>query len=188
MNYRFGVLIAALTLGPWGCRGGGATVGALPPQASQPWEQASSVAFTALGPTHMTSGGIPTSGKVNAIAVDAANPNVIYTAGGRGTGLETYSSAGIYRTTDGGAHWHTLADGLTNPSGVISSVVNALWLDPARPTVVLAATEYDGVFRSTDGGASWQNVYRTTQATQFATFGGTLYASTAAGILASQDD
>lgn len=136
----------------------------------------------------MQSSGVAESGKVNALAVDPSNPKVIYTASGRGTGLETYSSAGIYGTTDGGSHWRPLDTGLTDPSGFISSVVNALWLDPAQPHIVLAATEYGGIFRSTDGGASWSNVFRTTLATQFVAYGGVVYASTAAGILASRDD
>lgn len=149
---------------------------------------ATNVEFAPIGPTHMQSGGVAESGKVNALAVDPSNPNVIYTASGRGTGLETYSSAGIYRTTDGGNHWRSLSTGLTDSSGLISSVVNALWLDSARPSILLAATEYGGIFRSTDSGLSWHNAFRTTEATQFVAHGGALYASTAAGILASRDD
>ncbi len=172
------------------CRGGASP--ALPPvagpQAAQAFLRAGAVAagLTPLGPTHM-SDGVPASGKVNAFAIDPANPKTIYMAGGRGTGLETYSSAGILRTTDGGASWQPIDAGLTDPSGAISSVVNALWLDPKNPSVLLAATEYDGIFRSANAGTSWTNVYRGTQATQIASFGGALYATAAAGILRSSD-
>jgi hypothetical protein len=186
--YRAAVLGLALAIG--GCRGGAAG-GTMPPEpiaAENAGARTASVEFESLGPTHMTSGGVPNSGKVNAVAIDPSDSNVAYSASGRGTGLETYSSAGIYGTTDGGAHWRALVAGLTDPSGKISSVVNALWLDPAHPNVLLAATEYDGIFRSADHGSSWQNVFRTTQATQFADFDGALYASTAAGILESSDD
>lgn len=129
-----------------------------------------------------------TSGKLNAYAQDPRDRNVLYAAGGRGTGNEVYTSAGIYKTTDGGASWRPADAGLTGLSGEISSVVNALWLDRKHPDVLLAATEDDGVFRTDDGGTSWQNVYRTTQATQFAFFKGAVLAATAAGILASTDD
>jgi hypothetical protein len=184
------VLWPALALALSGCRG--AVSNAVPaaplPAQRAPFVSAAAVRLTPIGPTRMTSGFTPNSGKVNAVAVDPANPRIIYTASGRGTGLETYSSAGIYRTRDGGASWEAIDNGLTDPSGVVSSVVNALWLDPASPNTLLAATEYDGIFRSIDGGSSWHNVYATTHATQFASFGGALYAASAAGILTSADD
>ena len=145
------------------------------------------IAFQPIGPTHM-SDGLPTSGKVNAYAVDPANPHIIYVASGRGTGLETYSSAGVFRTINGGARWEAIDNGLTDPSGAISSVVNALWIDPARPSILLAASEYDGIFRSEDGGSTWHIAYRTSRATEFAQFDGVMYAATATGILASTDD
>jgi hypothetical protein len=181
-------LFCVLALAISDCRGS-ALPNAVPQEANgfRP-NSSANVSFVSIGPTHMTSGGIPTSGKVNAVAVDPSNPNVIYTASGRGTGLETYSSAGAYVTTDHGTQWRPSVTGLTDPAGMVSSVVNGLWLDPVHPNVVLAATEYDGIFRSTDRGSSWHNVFPTTQATQFVTFGGVLYASTAAGILASSDD
>jgi hypothetical protein len=146
------------------------------------------IRFKALGPTHMTSGLIPTAGKTNSYASDPKNPNVIYLASGRGTGLETYSSAGIFRTTNGGASWQPVVTGLTDTSGLIASVVNSLWMDPRDSSTLLAATEYDGIFRTTNGGAAWHNVYRSTQTTQFVKIGSKIYASAAAGVLVSQDD
>ncbi|HTA37833.1 MAG TPA: hypothetical protein VK760_02095 [Candidatus Acidoferrales bacterium] len=148
---------------------------------------AAAITFTSLGPTHMTSGLIPTAGKTNAYASDPKHPGVIYLASGRGTGLETYSSGGIFRTTNGGASWQPVVTGLTDTSGMIDSVVNSLWMDPSDASTLLAATEYDGIFRTTDRGASWRNVYRSTQATQFVKIGSKLYATAAAGVLVSSD-
>ncbi|HTX58423.1 MAG TPA: hypothetical protein VMH02_02015 [Verrucomicrobiae bacterium] len=145
-------------------------------------------AAVVTAPSFVTVGPFGVPGKINAFASDPKNPIVLYVASGRGTGLESYSSAGIYRSLDFGAHWQPVDRGLTDPSGAISSVVNALWLDPAHPGTLVAATEYDGLFRTTDGGDSWRNVYRTTAATQTIAYGGVLYAATAAGILASSDD
>lgn len=186
-------VILALAAATSACRGtGGGPLPAAGPASAPAAERAaqrpfSGAAFVAIGPTHM-SDGVATSGKVNAFAVDPSDPHTMYVASGRGTGLETYSSAGIYRTTNGGRSWAAIDNGLTDPSGAISSVINALWIDPANPLVLMASSEYDGLFRSTNGGTSWRNVYRTTRATEFAFNGGVLYAATAAGILASSDD
>ncbi|MBV8490803.1 MAG: hypothetical protein JO199_09780, partial [Candidatus Eremiobacteraeota bacterium] len=171
------------------CRGSNASpvpFADVPHAASRALGPLASATFVPIGPTHM-SDGLPSSGKVNAFAIDPRHAKTIYVASGRGTGLETYSSAGIYRTTDGGENWQPIDRGLTDLSGMISSTLNALWLDPAAPSTLLAASEYDGIFRSTDGGSSWANVYRTSHATQFAFFAGAVYAATAAGILASSD-
>ncbi len=102
--------------------------------------------------------------------------------------METYSSAGIFRTTDGGVSWQPLVTGLTDTSGMIASVVNSLWMDPNDSKTLLAATEYNGIFRTANGGASWRNVYRSTQATQFVTIGSKIFATSAAGVLVSEDD
>lgn len=180
--------LLALTLLCAGCHGSGG--GALTPAVPAGFNSAASataIAFRPIGPTHMTSGFIPNSGKVNAFAVDPSNSKILYVASGRGTGLETYSSAGIFRSRNGGASWQPIDNGLTDESGVVDSVVNALWIDPKHHSRLLAATEYDGIFLSTDAGSSWHNVYRTTQAAEFTTYQNKLFATTAAGILSSND-
>ena len=180
--------LPAVALALSACRGGlPSTAVPAAPAFKRAALPAATVQLIPIGPFHMTSGFVPNSGKVNAYAVDPKNPDVIYTASGRGTGLETYSSAGIYRTADGGKSWRPIVSGLSDTSGITSSVVNALWIDPSNGRILLAATEYDGIFRSSDAGASWHNVYRTTQATQFASYANALYATSAAGILVSQD-
>jgi photosystem II stability/assembly factor-like uncharacterized protein len=140
------------------------------------------------GSIYGLSKGFPASGKVNAFAQNPKDAKILYVAGGRGTGQETYSSAGIYRSTDGGTSWEPIVNGLTDRAGYISSTVNALWLDPARPNVLLAATENDGIFRSSDAGSTWSVAYASPHATDFAVFGGVLYATSVAGILSSTDD
>jgi len=158
-----------------GCGGAGSSGGgALPPPAPAP---AQGWNFISLGPTNAMYAKIPESGKINAFAIDPTNANVMYIGGGAGTGLEVFSNAGIYRTTNGGASWQSIQPG----------AVNALWLDPAQPTHILAADEDNGILTTSDSGATWRTVYSTTSATQFAFFGGSLYATTAAGIIASTD-
>jgi photosystem II stability/assembly factor-like uncharacterized protein len=128
------------------------------------------------------------SGKVNAFAYVPSDPKVMYVGGGWGnTPRESPSQMGIYKTVDGGAHWTPIDDGLTNADGTISSVVNGLWLDPAKPSIVLAATEFGGTFRSIDAGRTWQNVDGS-ESTRFSQAGTTLYLATRRGVVASTDD
>jgi hypothetical protein len=142
------------------------------------------VRWTALAPRF--SGG--SAGKLNAFAYVQSNPDVMYVGGGWGnTPRESPSQAGIYKTTDGGKHWKTADNGLTNPDGTISSVVNGLWVDQSKPSVVLAATEFGGTFRSTDAGKSWTNV-DPAESTQFSQTGRALYLAARSGVLRSTDD
>jgi hypothetical protein len=56
----------------------------------------------------------------------------------------------VYKTTDGGAHWTLITEGLDAP-------VNAVREDTQRPGLLYAATERN-VFFSQDAGAHWQNL------------------------------
>ena len=105
--------------------------------------------WTLLGPSFVSAAS-PTSGRVTALAVDPRNANVIYAGGAEG---------GIWKTTDGGAHWTPLTD--QQPSLATGSIA----LDPSNPDIVYVgtgeATGYSdgysgaGVLKSTDGGATW---------------------------------
>lgn len=159
-----------------------AKAGTLPNASTQP-DAGTPIHWTAVGPSGAQIG----SGKINAFAFVHSNPKIMYFGGGWGnTPRESPSQAGIFGTTDGGAHWTALDNGLTNLDGTISSVVNGLWLDQSNPSVLLAATEFGGTFRSTDGGGTWANVDRS-ESTQFAKAGSTLYVATSRGVLASID-
>ncbi len=142
------------------------------------------VQWTSVGP----SGGQIGSGKVNAIALVQSNPKILYIGAGWGnTPRESPSQSGIFRSLDRGLHWAAVDNGLTNPDGTISSVINGLWLDQSNPSVVLAATEFGGTFRTTNGGNTWSNVDRS-ESTQFAKSGSTLYVASSRGVLASLND
>ena len=145
---------------------------------------AAAVKWASIGPRNAGTW----SGKVNAFASVQSNPLVMYIGGGWGnTPRESPSQSGIYRTTDGGLHWTASNAGLTNPDGTISSVINSLWLDQKKPSVVLASTEFGGTFKSTDSGATWRNVDRS-EATQFSQAGTELFLATRKGVLRSSDD
>jgi PKD repeat protein/photosystem II stability/assembly factor-like uncharacterized protein len=61
---------------------------------------------------------------------------------------------GVWKTTDGGASWARVSNGLT------ISDVRALVVSPAyvTDTTAFAGTAYGGIFKTTDGGASWTRV------------------------------
>ncbi len=99
------------------------------------------------------------------LAMDPSNTDVLYaafwqvqrtpwslTSGGRGGGL--------FKTTDGGAHWTELTSNPGLPRGLWGNV--GLAVSPARPSRLWAIIEADsgGVYRSDDGGATWVWVNR----------------------------
>jgi photosystem II stability/assembly factor-like uncharacterized protein len=99
------------------------------------------------------------------LAMDPSNPEVLYAAlwqvrrtpwtlvsGGKGSG--------IFKTTDGGAHWTELTRNPGLPAGLWGNI--GLTVSRARPTRLWAIIEADsgGVYRSDDGGATWSWVNR----------------------------
>lgn len=98
-----------------------------------------------------------------------------------GGGSITYEGTGLYRSTDGGAHWTRL--GLRD-----SGAISAITVDPADPRrlyVAAAGSLYNaggdrGVYRSEDGGATWQRILEGenafTGATEIVVDGDRLYA------------
>jgi photosystem II stability/assembly factor-like uncharacterized protein len=101
----------------------------------------------------------------NDLVIDPANPRVLYAStyqrqrrnwGFNGGG----PGSGIYKTTDGGATWTKLTNGLpTVDKGRI-----ALALFPADPRIVYATVEAknneSGIYRTLDGGATWEKTSR----------------------------
>ena len=101
-----------------------------------------------LGPfTPPTGGG--EAGRVNCIAFDPINSNVIYAGSPAG---------GLWRTVDGGSNWSSLTDYL--PVIGISDIV----VDYSNPSTIYIATGdgdgndtyTNGILKSTDGGATFQ--------------------------------
>ncbi|MBV8147709.1 MAG: glycosyl hydrolase [Candidatus Eremiobacteraeota bacterium] len=95
------------------------------------------------------------------LSMDASDPATLYAAmwqaerhpwklisGGRGSGL--------YKTTDGGAHWTNLSHNPGYPRGVLGRLGVAV--APSNPRIVYSIVQAKdgGVFRSDDGGATWK--------------------------------
>jgi photosystem II stability/assembly factor-like uncharacterized protein len=107
------------------------TVGALVCVASSSIAGADTNVWTSLGPDE---------GNVQAIAMNPQDSNTLYAA----------TSAGVFKTTDGGRRWNQANSGLT------SFIVNGIVIDPQHPSTLYASTD-DGVFKSTDAAASWNS-------------------------------
>jgi photosystem II stability/assembly factor-like uncharacterized protein len=97
---------------------------------------------------------------VSDIAIDPQSPNILYAAayqhrrtvfGYNGGG----PGSGLYRSTDGGAHWTKLSKGLP-PTGDVGRC--ALSVYRKNPNIVYALIEHrtlGGVYRSEDKGVTW---------------------------------
>lgn len=96
-------------------------------------------------------------GDVLAMAINPANPQVLYAAV-----VNLYSTpinGRVFKTTDGGANWFETS------TGIAGQDVRALLIDPNDATgeTIYAGTGGDGanpggVYRSTNGGANWNSL------------------------------
>ena len=102
--------------------------------------------MAAIGPSVILSAAQhPTGvGRITTIAVDPFSTNTLY-VGSRGTGL--------WKTTDGGAHWEPLTD------AVPTTNINAVAVDPTNSARVFIASSA-GIFGSVDGGHVWTTLFR----------------------------
>ncbi len=147
--------------------------------ASPAGKSGAGTAWSAIGPR-----AIPPApagaGKLQAFAVDLANPLVMYAGGGVGPGnAGPFSEAGLFKTVNGGASWQPADTGLGDPSAC------ALWLDQQNPNVLTVGTWFSGIYRSADAGVTWRRVARLGATTGFLQVGSALYAATARGIARS---
>ncbi len=101
-----------------------------------------------------------TNASVGAFAVAPSDPDIIYVGTGEADMRSdiTYGD-GVYKSTDGGAHWQHI--GLED-----TRQIGRILVDPHNPDLVLVAAlgyaygpnSERGIFRTTDGGKSWQKV------------------------------
>jgi PKD repeat protein len=90
---------------------------------------------------------------VTSLAMDPANPNVLYAGTGEIFAGDGVRGGGILKTTDAGATWTRLAATATPDFYYVNKI-----LVSASSGRVYAATSA-GILRSADGGATWTKVY-----------------------------
>jgi photosystem II stability/assembly factor-like uncharacterized protein len=90
---------------------------------------------------------------LHTIIADPSNPQRVFVA---------ISSAGAFRTDDGGANWQPINRGLRSeyipdPNADVGHCVHRLAMHPSRPNVLFMQKHWD-VMRSDDGGDSWHEI------------------------------
>ena len=128
-------------LNPERMAAGIAALRALPRRSVQRSALAASQPWTNLGPGNV-------GGRIRSLLIHPGNPDILFAGS---------VSGGVWRTTDGGASWSPLTDGLPN------LIVGALAMDPTNPDVIYAGggEQFDsrpgvGIYKTTDGGNTWQ--------------------------------
>jgi len=101
---------------------------------------------------------------VSDIAIDPANPNIMYIATGDGEGSysltsnSTYAgdtkSIGVLKSTDGGNTWNTTGLSWTVTA---AKLIRRLLINPVNPQLLIAATS-DGIYQTTNAGVAWTQV------------------------------
>ncbi|HMD37443.1 MAG TPA: hypothetical protein VKH42_20855, partial [Vicinamibacterales bacterium] len=112
-----------------------------------------------------THAGLDETGRIARILVHPTNPDIVFVcATGRLTGKQ--QERGVYRTTDGGAHWDRVlfVDENTGCSGLSMDAKNprilaaGTWQVEMHPWAELSGGPGSGVYISHDGGTIWKKV------------------------------
>jgi photosystem II stability/assembly factor-like uncharacterized protein len=91
--------------------------------------------------------GLPAGARPQAFAFDPRRPNIVYIAS-----AHDRAGAYVYKTTDGGRHWHSTA---AHGTGWISDILS-LTADPQHSGTLYAGTD-TAVYKTVDGGHSWRS-------------------------------
>lgn len=117
--------------------------------------------------------GMPPVGKVTITApierviFDPNNPSTLLAAAGNhrhmGYGKVGITRwGGVWRSTDGGEHWHQIATiddpAVGTPDDGTGVMINDIAFAAGSSSVVYACSDEFGVYRSTDGGATWARI------------------------------
>jgi photosystem II stability/assembly factor-like uncharacterized protein len=83
---------------------------------------------------------------VTALVIDPQNSDTVYAS-------LSFTTVGVYKTTDGGAHWSPANRGLA-PAAYYYSLL----IDPSSSAVLYAGAGPGRIFKTTDAGASWSEL------------------------------
>jgi photosystem II stability/assembly factor-like uncharacterized protein len=127
----------------------------------------------------LADGAVPRPPDVMSLALDTAEPNVVYA----GTNF-----GGVLKSPDGGASWKTANRGLAASPYFQARLFNPVVALLVARGALYAALSGTGVFVSRDGGEHWQRFAAALpepRVESLALAGGTLYAATADGVFRS---
>ena len=104
-------------------------------------------------------------GEPAGIAIDPNNTDVVYVgASGRVGAIEpgtiSQPSAGLFKSTDGGASWIAMGSGYPagntgNANQFVKKAINVIIVDPDPASGVIYLADQSAVLTSTDGGQNW---------------------------------
>ncbi|MGH7444641.1 MAG: WD40/YVTN/BNR-like repeat-containing protein [Longimicrobiales bacterium] len=94
------------------------------------------------------------------LATDPRNADVLFTIPEESSHMRTTVGGRlrVYRTTNAGASWHALTDGLPQEHAYVSVLRDALTNDTHDPVGIYFGTSTGHVFASTDAGAHWRQI------------------------------
>ena len=122
----------------------------------------------------------PKTGAID-LVMDPRDPNVLYATMWQAqrtpwTLIDGGPGSGLYKSTDGGAHWTNLSHNPGLPHGLLGRM--GVSVAASHPNIVYAIIQakHGGVFRSANGGKTWQRVNRSWSLRQRAFYYMTIYA------------
>jgi photosystem II stability/assembly factor-like uncharacterized protein len=114
--------------------------------------------------------GLVATRQIGKIVVDPADPNLVYVAA-LGHPYKANHERGVYRSTDGGAHWTKILSNAKDPDNVGAvdlaldlqnprTIYASLWATRRPPWSVYAPSNMPGggLYKSTDGGDTWHQL------------------------------
>lgn len=96
-----------------------------------------------------------TRGSVSALAMDNADPQIIYIGGYCWIGNQRTPK--IFKSVNGGLTWSDATGNIPTYGRCITSLA----IHPTNSNILYAGTYMDGIYRSTNAGASWTRVFST---------------------------
>jgi photosystem II stability/assembly factor-like uncharacterized protein len=137
-----------------------------PPPEAEPSDSAGGV--PAYGSTPWVFTGGPNGGLGYDIRMRPDDPDVVFV---------TDAHAGVFKSSDGGAHWYPKNNGITTRLGLSGTQIPVfcLTIDPNNYDRIWVGTQYSsGIFRSDDGGETWTQMNNGLQESQISVRGFTV--------------
>ena len=128
-----------------------------------------------VGGVNVWTRGGPEGGSIAAIVPDPTDDRVLYL----GTG------GGVFKSTDGGAHWTAVNEGIGDTS------ITALTIRGDEPSTLFAGTRVGRLYRTSNSGGNWSELARPTEkritSVVYDATSGSLYAAADTSVFRSDD-